>query len=595
MIILILRAIHEDLNRQKDSSNLSLDFSEKKQNETDEEAANRWWNNFLKRENSIITDLFYGQFKISMKCPNCKNSQSTYDPFLSISLPIDEKSDSRARFKIFLNDFKYEYFLVELIEIDKFSSVKDIKEKIKENPINKEKEFDILLLKDKEVSKVLQDCELIYDYVFQRIDFTQEYFIDWEIIGVEVQQSYSNKNRGEYVNFYVCPYNLISESYLYYFTSETKIFLSYPRAISISKKKKLKDLYVEVFRFFRRIIEDLENKKFLNFYEKIQNDEFVEKEFELYFCEEIKKKLKKNNELQEIKENQKVTFNIEEDNDKFNKKIKSFKNPPFKLFLKNNIPFSQSYFTSTPKCEYCNQHCIMCLIENDEKITIYEYFTRQKIEREFIIHADFSKYSSNFKKFYFENTDNDDPIINCKGDLSIYECFEQFQKESKIEKIKDKDMDRIKDKDKENYFYCKICKKNLKGLKKIEIYRSPIILIIQFKRFKTKVTSLMELVQNRKNESFVDFQNVLNLTKYIKGQKNENSEYELLSICNHIGKMNSGKNSSIKRDIKSGKWFEFIDENIREIDEEELSNQNAYLLVYRKKENEKNKENEDIK
>jgi ubiquitin C-terminal hydrolase len=593
MIILLLRALHEDLNRIKDSSSLNLDFSEKSEKENDEQAADRWWNNFLQRENSIITDLFYGQYKITMKCPDCKNFQTTYEPFLTLSLPIGEKSDSRARFKIILNDYKYEFYQIELIEVDKFTSVKNLKEKVKEYSNFNKKEFDVLLLKDKEVTKVLPEEELIYDYVFQRIDFTQEVFIDWELIVVEVDNSFESKNKGENVTFYICPYDLIKETYLYYLTYEKKIFLCYPKAISISKKCKLKDLYIQVFRYFRRIMENIEKRSFQKFYENILDDKFVEKEFDCYFKDIKNETLKESNELKELMETKENESEIEDkekenenenekENEKENNKQKKTYKEPFNLYLSNNIPVSQSYFSTTSKCEFCDSHCSSCKIQNDENITIHEFYARQKIEREFIIHANFSLFKSNFRRFYFENLDIDDPLINCRGDISIYECLNQFQKESKIEKPKENDIDKVKDNDKDNYFYCKYCRKNLKGLKKMQIWRSPNILIIQLKRFKMKVTSLMELVHNRKNETHVDFQIYLDLTKNVLGKDKENAEYELISICNHTGKMNAGKYSSIKKGILDDNWYEFIDEDFKEINEENISNPNAYLLVFKK-------------
>lgn len=584
MIILLLRALHEDLNRVKETPS-NLDFSEKGDDESDQQCADRWWNNFLQRENSIVTDLFYGQFKTCMRCPDCKNTQITFEPYLSLGIPIGERSDSRARFKVFTNDFKYEFFQIEITEVDKFTSVKDLKSKAKEKIGNKVKEFDVLLLKDKEVVKILPDDELIYDHVFQRIDFTQEVFIDWEIILWEVEHSSLSKNKGETVTFYVCPYNLIKENYLYFLTNETKYFLCYPRAFCMPKKEKLRYLYIEVFCYFRRIMENIEGTNFEEFYENILNKKYVEEEFNAYFAEPKDKTLKESNELKEIKEKKKKqnSENDEEEDDEEEeeKEPKTYKEPFF-LYLSNNIPPSKSYFTTKQKCEYCNSHCQQCLIKFDENITIYEFLARQKTEREFIVHADFNIFKSNFKKFYFENTDYDDPILNCNGDISVYECLEQFSKESKIEKDKDKDKEKIKDLEKENMFYCKYCRKNLKGLKKVEIYRNPNILIIQLKRFKLKVASLMELVQNRKNEAHVDFQGYLDLSRFVLGADKENAKYELIAVCQHTGKMGAGKYSAIARHIKNNTWYQFTDENFKEIYEEEISNPNAYLLVFRK-------------
>jgi len=593
MIILLLRALSEDLNRARDTPQ-PLNFSEKSEKETDLQAAERWWNSFSHRENSIITDLFYGQFKTQMRCPSCKQTQITYEPFMTLGLPIGEKSDSVCRFKVFTNDFKYEFFQIELRDIDKFTSVKDLKDKAKENILNKNKEFDVLLLKDKEVVKALPDDELIYDHVFQRVDFTQEEFIEWEIILCEVEQSSLSKNKGENVTFYICPVNLIKENYLYFWSSEKKNFLCYPKALNIPKKSKLQDLYIEVFRYFRRIMENVEGRDFEEFYENIINKKFVDEEFSVYFAEQKDKTLKESNELQEIKEkpeneDEKTQEKDKEENEDIDSK--SYKNP-FQLYLSNNIPISKSYFIKTPKCEYCEGYCNMCLIKNDENITVYEFFARQKIEREFIVHADFSLFKSNFRKFYFENNDFDDPIMNCRGDISIYECLEQFSKESKIEKNKDKDKEKLKEMDKENHFLCKTCNKNLKGFKKVEIFKAPNILIVQLKRFKLKVASLMELVQNRKNEAHVDFQGYLDLSRFVLGPDKEKAKYELLSVCQHTGKMGAGKYSAIVRSFKDQQWYEFIDENFKQINEEDISNPNVYLLVYKKIEIDSQEENQ---
>ncbi len=439
MIILLLRALSEDLNRTNETQS-SINFIDKQDSETDLQAADRWWNSFLQRENSVITDLFYGQYKTQMRCPNCKQIQITYEPYLTLSLPIVEKSDSLCRFKVFLNDYKYEFFQIELRDIDKFTSVKDLKGKVKENVLHELKEFDVLLLKDKEVVKALPEDELIYDYIFQRIDFTQEVFIEWELVLYEVEKNSKIKNKGETVTFYICPYNIIKENYLYFWKRETKNFLCYPKAICISKKAKIRDLYIEIFRYFRRIMENTEGRDFEEFYDNIMNKIYVEKEFNAYFAEPKDKTLKESNELKEIKEKTEIEKNNEtkekenEDNEENDHGRKTYKDP-FLLYLSNNIPLSGGYFSSIPRCEYCNTNCKYCAIANDENTTIYEYFARQRIEREFIIHADFNLFKSNFKKFYFENNEYDDPIMNCRGDISIYECFEQFSKESIIDNI----------------------------------------------------------------------------------------------------------------------------------------------------------------
>ena len=51
------------------------------------------WQNHLKRNNSIITDLFHGQFKSTLVCPECSKVSVTFDPFCFLSLPLPIKKD----------------------------------------------------------------------------------------------------------------------------------------------------------------------------------------------------------------------------------------------------------------------------------------------------------------------------------------------------------------------------------------------------------------------------------------------------------------------------------------------------------------------
>ena len=52
------------------------------------DAAFRFWNLHVERNNSIITDLFHGLLKSTIICPNCGFKSITYDPFNTLTLTI---------------------------------------------------------------------------------------------------------------------------------------------------------------------------------------------------------------------------------------------------------------------------------------------------------------------------------------------------------------------------------------------------------------------------------------------------------------------------------------------------------------------------
>ena len=85
----LLDLIHEDLNRVKKKPYVEMPDSD---GHPDEELSNLFWNGFLARNQSIIVDLMYGQLKSTVTCLECHNISISFDPFLTLSLPISRPS-----------------------------------------------------------------------------------------------------------------------------------------------------------------------------------------------------------------------------------------------------------------------------------------------------------------------------------------------------------------------------------------------------------------------------------------------------------------------------------------------------------------------
>ena len=144
--------------------------------------------------------------------------------------------------------------------------------------------------------------------------------------------------------------------------------------------------------------------------------------------------------------------------------------------------------------------------------------------------------------------------------ISIYDCFKYF---SEIEKL-----------DAENEWYCKICKKNQAAEKKIVIYNSPHILIIQLKRFKN----------SNKINFLVDFPITgLNMREYVINNEYEPLVYDLFAIANHSGGIDYGHYYAYAKNPFTHKWYKFDDSQITQITQKDLVSNNAYLLFYRRR------------
>ncbi|KAF9170063.1 ubiquitin-specific protease doa4 [Mortierella sp. AD011] len=59
------------------------------------EASDIAWNRYLRRDNSIIVNLFQGQFKNRLCCTKCGKTSTTYNAFMYLALPIKAKVSGR--------------------------------------------------------------------------------------------------------------------------------------------------------------------------------------------------------------------------------------------------------------------------------------------------------------------------------------------------------------------------------------------------------------------------------------------------------------------------------------------------------------------
>jgi ubiquitin C-terminal hydrolase len=85
----LLSLLHEDLNRvtKKPFYESSLEC----ENDSDAntvQIANESWKRFLTRENSVVVDNFYGQFKSKLTCPECNKVSITFEAFNNLLVPI---------------------------------------------------------------------------------------------------------------------------------------------------------------------------------------------------------------------------------------------------------------------------------------------------------------------------------------------------------------------------------------------------------------------------------------------------------------------------------------------------------------------------
>jgi ubiquitin carboxyl-terminal hydrolase 8 len=81
----LLDGIHEDLNRVKDRPYIEDRDCDGSNDEND---AKKNWKNYLRRNKSLIVDMFQGQVKNTCKCLKCGHINIRFEPLMYLSLPI---------------------------------------------------------------------------------------------------------------------------------------------------------------------------------------------------------------------------------------------------------------------------------------------------------------------------------------------------------------------------------------------------------------------------------------------------------------------------------------------------------------------------
>ena len=524
MLTFMIDNLHEDLNRVK--SKPYSELNERYDYETEEEASIRWWKNHVDRENSIIVDLFHGQFKSVVKCPQCKRVNTIYDPFMHLGLPIPSPQ-SKIRVKYINDDLFWDtQIIIFFFNCNENTTVREIKnkildemEKIHKGKIYKNKIFSvegILVDQNRNFKTVLND---------ENDQLMPYYLNSLEAIFYKIESR--NEPNLEYFQIYVTPVLIENEKQ----NNNTKIKnLFYPKIFNFETTLSVREIYFHFFVYFRKLFKDLSNRNLNDFIEnqkaermKDLNDEFTE-----YF--EVKDSI------------------------------------PFKLYIINNVPKKAQF-----SCEYCNRSCKYCAFPFKFTQNVKTIKNSQKAKRPFLLYLEnLLNSENNFVKDDINSKDFKKDLITKNKDTTIYDCLEAFRTEEKLEK--------------ENSWFCSTCQKHQEAYKKLEIFRAPNILIIQLKRFKIKSENIYSgVLHNKKNDSLVIFPiSNLDLRQYVVEENSKkDSIYDLCAISQHFGSLSHGHYTAFCKNL--GEWYNFDDERVTKKNENDLVSKAAYILIYRKK------------
>ncbi|KAG8958696.1 CSN-associated deubiquitinating enzyme Ubp12 [Tulasnella sp. 419] len=88
LLAFLLDGLHEDLNRIVKKPYVQNPEWEPSDDESLVKLAKEFWDGYKKRNDSVIVDLFQGQYQSTLVCPECEKVSITFDPFMYLTLPL---------------------------------------------------------------------------------------------------------------------------------------------------------------------------------------------------------------------------------------------------------------------------------------------------------------------------------------------------------------------------------------------------------------------------------------------------------------------------------------------------------------------------
>ena len=140
---------------------------------------------------------------------------------------------------------------------------------------------------------------------------------------------------------------------------------------------------------------------------------------------------------------------------------------------------------------------------------------------------------------------------------------------------------------KDNSWYCNVCKDHVEADKKIELYTVPPVLIFCLQRFKSHNIYFKEKLEDK----IIFPVEGLDMTQYVLSahpSEGSNGEspllYDLYAVSNHYGSLSFGHYTAYCKNPLSGKWYDFNDSSVSELDSvDEVVSGASYVLYYKRR------------
>uniref|UniRef100_A0A5F7ZPC3 Ubiquitin carboxyl-terminal hydrolase n=1 Tax=Macaca mulatta TaxID=9544 RepID=A0A5F7ZPC3_MACMU len=510
------------------------------------------WENHLKRNDSIIVDIFHGLFKSTLVCPECAKISVTFDPFCYLTLPLPMKKERTL-----------EVYLVRM------------------DPLTKPMQYKVVVPK---IGNILDLCTAlsalsgipadkmivtdIYNHRFHRI-FAMDENLSSIMERDDIYVFEININRTEDTEHVIIPVCLREKfrhsSYTHHTGSSLfgqPFLMAVPRNNTEDKLYNL--LLLRMCRYVKISTETEETEGSLHCC-KDQNingngpngihEEGSPSEME---TDEPDDESSQDQELPSENENSQSEDSVGGDNDSENGlctedtckgQLTGHKKRLF-TFQFNNLGNTDINY-----------------IKDDTRHIRFDDRQLRLDERSFLA----LDWDPDLKKRYFDE--------NAAEDFEKHESVEYKPPKKPFVKLKDC-IELFTTKEKlgaEDPWYCPNCKEHQQATKKLDLWSLPPVLVVHLKRF-----SYSRYMRD-KLDTLVDFPiNDLDMSEFLINPNAGPCRYNLIAVSNHYGGMGGGHYTAFAKNKDDGKWYYFDDSSVSTASEDQIVSKAAYVLFYQR-------------
>ncbi len=606
VINLILDMMHEDLNRiQKKPYIAAKDYL----TEDSGIAGPECWDNYLRRNQSVVVDLMHGMFKSSLYCPSCKNTFLAFDPFCVVSLPIPGARRVQE-FPVFYVPYGIGRVPLRVVlPLEDSDSIVDIRKKAA-GRLGLEPESFVIGITTYYMKKLVSR-KMTTGYIKSFISPTSNayYLMLYQIkpdllckspkasadsVPTSVAElEMTDYNAGMGMDSVIVPliFGFFNEK------SKRTEHTTYSRMLFLNKKMTAVQIYREVFDYLKSYIKDIDrtitralpsptpavDSANSNF--PLSPDINSQKLFQHIFPETVLCEDKPEDLFAQY-----FTVNI----------VNNVLAPG----LPNGCCVASTQAQPPAACPFCEKiDCKNCPLPYSDDVTLETLLGKLTSERILVANGYLYDPQQSSREGIFELevvwssrgrdlvqgriNKYDEPKAAAGGGrasgpsrgVNIYDCFDQFIRQDML--------------DEENKWYCAKCKKRVQATKSMVLYRAPLILVIALKRFKSfscgmKITELVDFpVKGLDIAKYVEYNsNSISTTPDSPtshdSQNSKRTRYDLFAVSNHYGGLGGGHYTAYALNAEYNKWFSFDDSHVSTLAAEDAVTSAAYVLFYRR-------------